>query len=316
MKLLLTGARGHLGTNFVNLCASSFELVVCVDKGSSQSNDKIILPNVVWVDADLLSVDIIGLLRDYHVDHIVHTSADTHVDKSYLSPIEFIDNNVKVTVLLLEAMHRMRDAHGIDIRMIHMSTDEVYGPSDTPLTENVDLHPTNPYSASKASAEMMIRAYISSYALSVVILRPNNMAGMWQPEKVIQTFTYRLLDGLKIQIHGTGQQVRDYISTDELCSVICSLIHSNHTGVFNIGCHNGISVNELASKIIHRVHQRCGILGLVEHVADRPYNDSRYCIDTTRLTSVGISINDVVWNRFDDIVDHYIDKWMSERLLV
>lgn len=290
-SLLITGALGHLGVNFITSPAAAyFDKLVLLDKVDlSASNDlrrvKASFPpevsaKVSWVLLDMcaLSPPALASLIDSHgITHVLHAAASTHVDKSYADPLPFIDNNIKATTILLEATKRMPTLH-----VTYMSTDEVYGGCVEVLRETALLRPTNPYAASKASVEMMISAYNASYNTRWLVLRPNNMAGPWQPGKVTDVFFSKAMSGLALPIHGDGEQVRDYIVTSDLCKVIMVCMDKRLVGVFNVASSNpsnAIKIKDLARSII----RSCGSQSSLVFVGDRPYNDHRYRVDDGKL---------------------------------
>lgn len=224
----------------------------------------------------------------------MHFAAQTHVDNSFGNSIAFTESNVLGTHVLLEAAKEAR------VKLfIHVSTDEVYGDglSGVASHEGSVLEPTNPYSASKAGAEYLVKAYHRSFALPTIITRGNNVYGPHQyPEKIIPKFVNQLIRGLPITLHGTGDNTRNYLFVEDVARAFDVILHNGRVGeTYNIGGDNVHSNIEVARDILRLLGfvDRAG--GSVEeavkrhvvHVADRPFNDLGYPLDCTRLNAIG-----------------------------
>lgn len=275
-------------------CAKWFDRIICIDKVDPRASTPYtevarslpadVASHISWMFIDICAMApsaLEDLIRSNNVSHVLHAAASTHVDISYENPLAVIDNNVKATTILLEATKAMPTLH-----VTYMSTDEVYGGGLDVLKETSPMMPTNPYSASKAAVELMIFAYNMSYnpGCQWLILRPNNMAGDWQPHKVIDRFFNSAQMGKPIHIHGDGTQVRDYIMTSDLCSVILQCMKCRLSGTYNVASsnpNNSTNIVDLAANIRAAV----GSSSQIVHVADRPYNDHRYHIDDSKLRS-------------------------------
>jgi UDP-glucose 4,6-dehydratase len=219
----------------------------------------------------------------------MHFAAQTHVDNSFGNSFAFTHNNIYGTHVLLESAKNNPKLK----RFIHVSTDEVYGetPSDAECgyTEGQILNPTNPYSATKAAAEMLVTAYAHSYKLPVIITRGNNVYGPGQfPEKLIPKFCMRAMRGEKLPVHGEGKAVRSYLYIDDVVEAFDIILHMGKTGeTYNIGTKKERSVMEVAEEI-------CKVFGLnkeetIQFVEDRPFNDCRYFIEDAKLAALGWS---------------------------
>ena len=308
MNVLITGALSHLSINF--LLNYKYNKIVAIDKISYCSQNKNLLPkDIIFIEDDINNINLSKILNKYKINIIINCLASTHVDRSYTHFDEFINSNIKAIHNILEAIK------STNIKLIHISTDEVYGgDKDKVFTELDMLNPTNPYSASKVSSEMLINSYIYSYNIDCVILRPNNFIGKFQyHEKVIPKFIYRMINNLPIEIHGDGNQIRDFISTLEVAKTIYTFSYKNYKGIYNVGTTNSITINELGEYIFKylKLHNKTELSKYTykKYVTDRPYNDFRYKIDTSKLNSIGINIQQDLYVILNDVIKHYIDMY-------
>jgi len=246
-------------------------------------------PNFKFVKGNICSADLIKyVLQSEQIDTIIHAAAQTHVDNSFGNSFAFTENNVLGTHVLLESAKSV----GIK-RFIHVSTDEVYGSSyqDEPCRRESDtLEPTNPYAATKAAAEAIARSYWFSFKMPVIVTRGNNVFGPHQyPEKVIPKFVRRLVQGKPCCIHGDGSNSRHYIYVGDVAAAFDTIMHSGVDGeVYNIGCDEEFTNLEVAQKLVMAVQPGCAdVSTMIEHVPDRPFNDVRYYIDSTKLHALG-----------------------------
>lgn len=317
MNILVTGSLSHLGTNFINLYFKEFKQLILIDKISYCSNDKediIQSDNIISIYNDINNLDIDYLLNYYKIDIILHCAASTHVDRSYTHFNEFIDNNIKATVKLLDAIK----VYPLLKKFIHISTDEVYGGNNNKIVSETDkFNPTNPYSGSKTAIENIINSYIYTYKLPIIIIRPNNIFGKYQyKEKAIPKFIYQLLHNESVTIHGNGNHIRDYLYVDDLCNAIYFIIENinfdfnNH--IFNIGVDNPINIKELVKYIYN--YLKLKNLTILDndnyyiYIANRPYNDERYKLDCTNINNYGFIINNNWEKNIIDTINWYIAK--------
>ena len=246
-------------------------------------------PNFKFIKGDICSVDLLSLvLREEKIDTVMHFAAQTHVDNSFGNSFEFNKNNIQGTHVLLETAKTL----GTIKRFLHVSTDEVYGETSYENNEaNVEsaslLEPTNPYSATKAGAEMLVMAYGRSYDLPYVITRGNNVYGPHQyPEKAIPKFIMLARNGARIPIHGDGQATRSYMHVADAASAFDTILHKGELkGVYNIGAHEERTVLSVARDI--GVALGVDIDKTITHVQDRKFNDRRYFIDCSKLLALG-----------------------------
>ncbi|KAL0002211.1 hypothetical protein SO802_015992 [Lithocarpus litseifolius] len=294
-NILITGAAGFIASHVCNrliMNNPNYNIVV-LDKLDYCSNLKNLLPsksspNFKFVKGDIGSADLVNyILLSESIDTIMHFAAQTHVDNSFGNSFEFTKNNIYGTHVLLEACK----VTGQIKRFIHVSTDEVYGETDEDAVvgnhEASQLLPTNPYSATKAGAEMLVMAYGRSYGLPVITTRGNNVYGPNQfPEKMIPKFILLAMKGQPLPIHGDGSNVRSYLYCEDVAEAFEVILHRGEVGhVYNIGTLKERRVIDVAKEI-------CQLFSLnpdtyIKFVENRPFNDQRYFLDDQKLKSLG-----------------------------
>lgn len=316
MNILITGSLSHLATNFINLYSSEFNTIILIDKISYCSNIRSLLiyqkHNISNIYDDITNLNIVNILNQYNIDIILHCAASTHVDRSYTHFHEFINNNIIATTKLLDATKE----YGKLKKFIHISTDEIYGGDNNNISnENSKFNPTNPYSSSKASAEMIINSYIYTYKLPVIIIRPNNIFGKYQyKEKAIPKFIHLLLNNLPATVHGDGNNVRDYIYVEDVCKGIKFIIDNvdfkfkEH--IFNIGVENPININELV-KFIYDYLKKRKLTSLSDEnyfifTENRPYNDERYILNCDKIKKLGFVVKNDWKEKIIETINWYI----------
>ena len=282
MKLLVTGGAGFIGSAFVRHVLSNRPDVhiVTLDKLTYAGNLENLAPVAndprhQFVRADICDAQAVSsILSGANVDAIVHFAAESHVDRSILSPAAAIDTNVRGTATLLDAARTARVA-----RFLHVSTDEVYGDIDEPFEadESYPLKPSSPYAASKAASDLLALAYVRTYNLPVVVTRASNNYGPYQfPEKLIPLMISNALDRAPLPVYGDGLQVRDWLFVDDHCRALLAVLERGREGeVYNVAgaCH----LTNLA--VIHRLIEIVGAPeSLITRVTDRPGHDRRYAL--------------------------------------
>ena len=287
-KILITGAAGFIGSHvfdhFSNLYPDA-EITI-LDKMTYAANIK----NIPSIETNSNHNLVIGDLIDLEIcldttkdkDLVINLAAESHVDNSFNNSIIFSRSNELGTHTLMEACKQNNVK-----KIIHVSTDEVYGENiDKPFLEEDRLNPTNPYSASKAAAEMIVKSYHTSFKLPVIVVRANNIYGIRQfPEKIIPKFILRCIDGLSLQIHGNGSNLRHYLSAIDFASAIELLSTKGEEGqAYNIASDLELSNLEVADLIKDQFHNK---KINIEHVDDRPFNDSRYAVNDKKLRKLG-----------------------------
>ncbi len=289
MKLFVTGGAGFIGSNFVHrTLASTDDDVVCFDALTYAGN----LENLHDVHGDTRFRFVRGDIRDRDAvvaamagcDMVVHFAAESHVDRSIVDPDAFVLTNCQGTNVVCDTARRL----GVE-RVLHVSTDEVYGSlgPDSPSSLETDLLlPRSPYSASKAGSDLIALSYATTYGLDVVATRASNNYGPYQyPEKVIPLFVTNLLDGGTVPLYGDGMNVRDWLHVQDHCEGIDVALRRGESGhVYNIGGGNEITNRELTDRLL----ALCGRdESAVTYVEDRLGHDRRYSVDCTALRTLG-----------------------------
>ena len=317
MTILVTGGAGFIGSNFIFYLLKKYPAnrIVCLDKltyAGNLSTLSCVLEerNFRFVRLDICDREgVFRLFEEERPDIVVNFAAESHVDRSILDPGIFLQTNILGTATLMDACRKF------GIRRFHqVSTDEVYG--DLPLTrpdlfftEETPLHTSSPYSASKASADLLVLAYHKTYRLPVTISRCSNNYGPYQfPEKLIPLTIVNALDEKPLPVYGTGENVRDWLYVEDHCKAIDLILHKGREGeVYNVGGHN-------ERKNIDIVRLICKALGksesLITYVADRKGHDMRYAIDPTKIH------NELGWlpeTKFEDGIQKTIQWYLNNK---
>lgn len=292
-KILVTGGAGFIGGNFVQYMVNKYPnyeifnldlLTYAGDLGKHRDiEDK---QNYHFIKADIVDREtILPLFEKEQFDYVVHFAAESHVDRSIKDPEIFVRTNVMGTQVLLDAAKQI----GIK-KFVHVSTDEVYGEldfdPDTFFTEETPLQPNSPYSASKASSDLLVRAYHETYGLPINITRCSNNYGPYHfPEKLIPLTISRVLNDQKVPVYGTGENIRDWLHVIDHCAAIDLVLHEGANGeVYNVGGHNERTNLEVVKTIIEALGKS---EELIDYVQDRLGHDKRYAIDPTKLENLG-----------------------------
>lgn len=295
-KALVTGGCGFIGSNFLNIMKERYQDIefVNIDKMDYCSNIHNVKPGVAtFVERNLCNAGFLeNLIKEYKFDYVFHFAAQSHVDNSFVSPLGFTLDNTYGTHTLVEMCRR----HVPSVEFIHFSTDEVYGESktDEPFTEATGvLRPTNPYSASKAAAEMIVMSYIESFGMNIKIVRCNNVYGPNQyPEKLIPKFKRLLREGKKCTIHGTNSASvrRAFMHVEDVVDAVEVVWKHGKTGeVYNIASDDELSVMDVTKLMIQTIKETDDYDAWIEYVDDRPFNDQRYHICANKLKALGWS---------------------------
>jgi UDP-glucose 4,6-dehydratase len=288
MNVLVTGGLGFIGSNYVNEMYEKYPenvyyVIDCNNYAGSLENLKVpVEVHQVYIqDTEYVYT----LLKDKNIDTIVHFAAQSFVDASFINSKLFIDDNILGTHSLLEATRRYNKIK----LFLNMSTDEVYGPVHTFCKEDAALVPTNPYAASKVSAEMLGISYFYTHKIPVITVRSNNVYGENQYiEKLIPRFISLLYNNEKCTIHGKGDQLRSFIHTSDLNNALDSIMkHGNIGETYNVGTDDEYTVLEIAKLLIQFIHKTDKFEDHIEFVKDRVYNDSRYLVDVSKLRLLG-----------------------------
>ncbi len=287
MNILVLGGLSHLGVNFIKSQHKHYESIVAIDRVSycSQSKDLILEYCDKFIEFDILKVNLFDVIIWNDIDLVLNAAGSTHVDRSYTRPEEFLRDNIELVRYVMETVSKFPN-----VRLIHLSTDEVYGDQyESPRSESSMLAPTNFYSSTKASGDMIINSYISTYEMrNVLVLRPNNLLGDYQyPDKVIPLFMKKILLGEDIDIHNYGIQRRCFIPTVLVCDIITELFFREYRWPFaepfvNVGLddQDGLSVLELVSLMQGSLGDNRSNLTFKK---GRPYNDRHYKVSNDKL---------------------------------
>lgn len=293
MNFLITGSAGFIGSNYLEIMVNKYhnDFFICFDKLTyagdiERFKDLTNKPNFIFVKGDICSKkDVSNIFKKYKIDYIVNFAAETHVDTSIKDPSIFFKTNVEGVVNLLNYAVKYK------VKRFHqVSTDEVYGSTDLDskyqFKETDILCPSNPYSSSKASADLIALAYSKTYGLDVTISRSSNNFGKNQnSEKLIPLVIDKALKNEQIPIYGNGLNVRDWIYVEDNCDAIDFIVRNGKKGeIYNISTHNELSNIEIVKRILNHLGKP---LDLIEYVEDRKAHDKRYALNTEKLAKLG-----------------------------
>ena len=306
MNLLITGGCGFIGSNFINYYYFKNKINILVNLDAMYycaNHDNILLEirkadNYHYAHCNLNSFDFVNyILHKYQITHIIHFAAQSHVQNSFDNSLQYTSDNIVGTHTLLECCRRYQDITHNLVKIIHVSTDEVYGESlnDEIKNEKSLLIPTNPYAATKSAAEMITMSYIKSYNLPIIITRGNNVYGKNQyPEKLIPLFILQLKSNQQVTIQGDGSAKRSFLHVTDTCSAFEIILDNGVIGeIYNIGTNIGESeftVLEIAKILVKLIKRTDNFQSYVKFIPDRPFNDSRYFISNEKLKKLGWEI--------------------------
>lgn len=296
-NVIVTGGCGFIGSNFLNYMTKKHKNIHFhnIDKLDYCANPQNVTvsqnDNYHFYKCDINDKNFIShIMESQNIDAIVHFAAQSHVDNSFDNSLQFTVDNVMGTHTLLECVKK----YGKLKKFIHISTDEVYGEVDDNhegCHEKSILNPTNPYAATKASAEMLVNSYHHSYKIPVIITRGNNVHGPNQyPEKLIPKFEQFILNNKKMPIHGNGKTKRNFVHVYDVARAVEIILEKGVVGeIYNIGTDNEYTVLEIAERLLKKHKPNENINDWVEFVEDRPFNDYRYAINSDKLKELGWS---------------------------
>lgn len=301
-NILVTGGAGFIGTNFVEYLLHQFKTirVINLDALTYAGNPENLKelkdePRHIFVKGDIGDHELLtGLFSEYDIDTVVNFAAESHVDRSITNPALFLKTNVLGTQALLDAAmkywkkepdNNYSREYRSGVRYLQVSTDEVYGAlgKNGLFTESSPLAPNSPYSASKASADLVVRAYYQTYGFPSCITRCSNNYGPYQfPEKLIPLIINNCCNNLPLPVYGDGQQIRDWLYVEDHCSAIATVLIKGTDGeIYNIGGNNEKANIEIIRLILDQLEKP---ETLISYVQDRPGHDRRYAIDNTKIT--------------------------------
>ena len=315
--ILITGAAGFIGTNFVRMLIEHDEDVklIALDKltyAGNLANLQDVLDHtdrLTFIRGDICDGKLVSDLFDQHgIREVVNFAAESHVDRSILGSGPFVQTNVVGTQVLLD----VAKAKGVE-KFLQVSTDEVYGslPEDKPeikFTEDTPLQPSSPYSASKAAADCLVRAYHHTFGMPVLITRCSNNYGPYQfPEKLIPLFVTNLMEAKKVPLYGDGMNVRDWLYVEDHCEALWAVLNRGRVGeVYNIGGNNEIPNRTITETILRLMGNDWD--QSVQYVKDRPGHDRRYAIDPGKIK------RELGWepkHRFEEAINTTIDWYRT-----
>ncbi len=291
MRILITGGAGFIGSHFTRTLATGgydaidprfvnadITVLDALTYAGSLTNLESVAEHITFVEGNILDAELVDqLIADTEL--VVHFAAESHVDRSILGARDFVMTNVVGTQTLLDAAHRHRLG-----RFLHVSTDEVYGSIDEgSWPETHPLEPNSPYAASKASSDLIARAYARTHHLDVVITRCSNNYGPYQfPEKVMPLFITNLIDGGTVPLYGDGMNVRDWLHVDDHCrGIALAIAHGQSGEVYNIGGGTELTNRELTERLLDGTGTDWSRVVMVE---DRKGHDRRYSVDIAKST--------------------------------
>ena len=315
-NIMITGGAGFIGSNFVEFMVNKYEnyKFVVVDKltyAGNMDNLKKVQDKIVFVKEDICDLDaMINTLEENKIDAIVHFAAESHVDNSIKEPFVFTKTNVLGTHTLLEAAKRVW-GEGSQNKFVHISTDEVYGSlgEEGYFTEESKIKPNSPYSASKASSDLIALAYHETYKMNVSVTNCSNNYGPYQHnEKLIPHMIKLALADQKLPVYGQGLNIRDWLYVEDHCEAIDLVLHNGRAGQrYNIGGHNEKRNIEIVKLILNRLGKS---EDLISYVEDRKGHDYRYAIDPTKIK------NELGWEpntKFKDGIIKTIDWYLENK---
>ena len=293
-KIVVTGGNGFIGSNLVNFLLTKKYFVINIDK-NKYSNGSYLLKNIKnkkyrFYKLNINSSKISKILKRYKPEAIFNLAAETHVDRSIESPKDFVDSNILGTFNILEQIRKYQKKYKKKLRLIHVSTDEVYGDlmKNERSAEDSPYKPSSPYSASKASADHLIKSYVRTYKLDAVVSNCCNNFGPGQfPEKLIPTLIFNILNNNSLPIYGKGQNSREWIYVEDHCKGLFDIYKKGITGEsYNIGTNNNISnlnLTKLLLKIVEKKRIKIGKKVKIKFVKDRPGHDFRYALNSKKI---------------------------------
>ena len=283
MRVLVTGGAGFIGSHFVKRLVASGNEVVVLDKLTYSGNPANLADvGCPVIEGDICDTDTV-MPAAKGCDAIVNFAAETHVDRSILDAEEFVETNVLGAHVVAACANRL------GIRLVHVSTDEVYGDVVAPhrSAEGDMLHPSSPYSASKAGGDLQVLAAVRTFGVDACITRGANTYGPNQyPEKLIPLMATNAFDGLELPVYGDGRQIREWLHVSDHCAAVEHVLHEGASGeVYNVAGEDHENLD-----VVGRIVEATGCdAGLVRHVEDRPGHDRRYALDDSKLRGLGWS---------------------------
>lgn len=317
--ILVTGGCGFIASNYIKKYVNDNNtLIINLDKLTYAANKQFLSDienrqNYLFYKGDICDKYLVDkIFTNHNIDYVINFAAESHVDRSFSLSEDFFKTNVLGTLNLLETAKR----HWKDFskhKFIQISTDEVYGESEIECDESSKLNPTSPYSSSKASADLLCLSYFKSFNFPVVITRSSNNYGLNQhPEKLIPKLMVSLIANEKFFIHGSGNQLRDWLNVEDNINAINLVLKKGSVGeIYNISAKNEMSVNEVVNKVTKLasafLDKDCSLL--IENKGNRLYNDSRYNISNKKILALGFKLNADFDDSLKEMLCYYYDNF-------
>jgi dTDP-glucose 4,6-dehydratase len=317
-KIIVTGGLGFIGSNLINFLKDKY-FIINIDKVSYASNFKNIDLNIKNYKFYKQNIDnkifIKNILEKYNPSIIFNLAAETHVDRSIDGPKAFIDSNILGVFNLLESIKNYKKK----IKLIHISTDEVYGDikKNRKSKEDDSYNPSSPYSASKASGDLLIKSYIRTYKIPAIITNCcNNFGPNQYPEKLIPTIIYNILNDKPIPIYGKGKNIREWIYVKDHCDALLKVAQKGIIGEnYNIGSGtilNNIQIVKRIISIFKKMNHNQNIISKINLIKDRPGHDFRYCLNSSKIKSkLKWKCNSSFDQRINETIIWYINKFRN-----
>ena len=315
-NILITGAAGFIGSNFAEYFVNKYPEynIIVLDKltyAGNMNNLNNVIDKITFVKGDICDYPFVKeLFEKYNINGVIHFAAESHVDNSIKNPFIFTQTNVMGTHTLLEVAKEVW-GEGSENKFVHISTDEVYGTlgENGYFTEESPIRPNSPYSASKASSDLIARAYFETYKMNVSITNCSNNYGPYQHnEKLIPHMIKLALENKKLLVYGNGKNIRDWLYVEDHCEAIDLVFHNGKAGErYNIGGHNEKRNIEIVKLILKHLNKS---EDLIEFVEDRKGHDYRYAIDPTKIK------NELGWypkTKFEDGIVKTIDWYLEHK---
>lgn len=322
MNILVTGGAGFIGSNFIDyVLRHTDHRIINIDVLTYAATvpDFSAVPSFSsdrysFIQSNIADITV-DQLRAFAITHVINFAAETHVDRSISSPDIFIDTNITATYLLLKTLRAYHQIYP-DVKIVHISTDEVFGQlrvQDAPFTEDSPYAPNSPYSASKASSDHLVRAFHHTYNLPIILTNCSNNYGPRQyPEKFIPVIIHHALQDTAVPVYGTGMNIRDWLYVEDHCRALYLILCKGHSGDrFNIGG----STEKTNLEVVHTIFD---VLGKTPHIAfvqDRQGHDFRYAINSCHLyTTLGWKPHTDFQHGIACTVEWYLDnqEWMEQ----
>lgn len=326
MNILITGGAGFIGLNFINLCIKKNIKPIVIDTLNYASNKKEIedLVNnnkIYFIKGNISNAKLVTkILNKYKINKILNFAAETHVDNSIRRPLDFIKENILNFGFFLETVKKYYIKKKIkNFIFIHVSTDEVYGSlklTDRAFKEDNKYLPNSPYSASKASSDMLARAWYKTFDVPIIVTNCSNNYGIYQNiEKLIPKIISNALVGKKIPIYGNGKNIRDWIHVEDHCKALWLLLQKGKLGeTYNIGSNcelNNLEITKIILNFLDKNYPSKKLktyFDLVEFVKDRKAHDFRYCVNSSKIKKLGWKPSMNLKKAMHEIINYYIKK--------